>query len=199
MLLHRYLEEVLGNKVSISLFRTMIRYKGMVFTARRLAQEANVSAAMVALLTHKLEKLGIIRIQPIGRAHHLQLNEKSYILNKIIKPIIDAEKNTVSELVKFLKKHLDTEKIISAVIYGSVATGEEKIDSDIDLFIVSDDFDSAITAVSESRDVYEIFSGSTSPLVFTKKEFVSKKNTPLVRSIIANHIKVCGKDLDSIK
>lgn len=196
MLLHRYLEQVLGNKTVITLLRTMITYRGKIFTVRGLADEANVSTNETALVVHDLEKMGIIKIQPIGRAYHLELNEKSYILNEIIEPAINAEKNTMNELIQVLRKYFDTKKIITAAIFGSVASVEEKIDSDIDLFIISNDHDHAITLVSEaSKQVSIRFNGMLSQMIFTEKEFKAKQKGSLVRSIIDNHILICGKKI----
>jgi len=196
MLLHRYLEQVLGNKTVITLLRTMIIYRGKIFTVRGLADEANVSTNETALVVHDLEKMGIIKIQPIGRAYHLELNEKSYLLNEIIEPAINAEKNTLNELIQVLRKCFDTKKIITAAIFGSVASAEEKIDSDIDLFIISNDHDHAITLVSEaSKQVSVRFNGMLSQIIFTEKEFKAKQKGSLVQSIIDNHILICGKKI----
>ncbi|MEK6932120.1 MAG: nucleotidyltransferase domain-containing protein [Thermoproteota archaeon] len=196
MLLHRYLEQVLGNKTVITLLRTMITYRGKIFTVRGLANEANVSTNETALLVHDLEKMGIIKIQPIGRAYHLELNEKSYLLSEIIEPAINAEKNTINELIQVLRKYFDTKKIITAAIFGSVASVEEKIDSDIDLFIISNDHDHAITLVSEaSKQVSIRFNGMLSQIIFTEKEFKAKQKGSLVQSIIDNHILICGKKI----
>ena len=196
MLLHRYLEQVLGNKTVITLLRTMITYRGKIFTVRGLADEANVSTNETALIVHDLEKMGIIKIQPIGRAYHLELNEKSYLLSEIIEPAINAEKNTMNELIQVLRKYFDTKKIITAVIFGSVASAEEKIDSDIDLFIISNDHDHAITLVSEaSKQVSIRFNGMLSPIIFTEKEFKAKQKGSLAQSIIDNHILICGKKI----
>lgn len=196
MLLHRYLEQVLGNKTVITLLRTMITYRGKIFTVRGLADEANVSTNETALVVHDLEKMGIIKIQPIGRAYHLELNEKSYILNEIIEPAINAEKNTMNELIQVLRKYFDTKKIITAAIFGSVPSVEEKIDSDIDLFIISNNHDHAITLVSEaSKQVSIRFNGMLSPIIFTEKEFKAKQKGSLVQSIIDNHILICGKKI----
>lgn len=196
MLLHRYLEQVLGNKTVITLLRTMITYRGKIFTVRGLADEANVSTNETALVVHDLEKMGIIKIQPIGRAYHLELNEKSYLLSEIIEPAINAEKNTMNELIQVLRKYFDTKKIITAAIFGSVASVEEKIDSDIDLFIISNNHDHAITLVSEaSKQVSIRFNGMLSPIIFTEKEFKSKQKGSLVQSIIDNHILICGKKI----
>ena len=198
MLLHRYLEQVLGNKIALSLLRTMIKQRGKIFTIRRLAEDAKVSPNEAALTVHELEKFGIIKIQPVGRAYQLELNEKSYILNKIIEPIIEAEKNTLDELVRVLRRHLDTKKIISAAVFGSIVKGEEKIDSDIDLLVISNDHDHSITLVSNaSREIFSIFHGGLSPIVFTEKEFKAKQKGSLIKSIIDNHILICGKKIKS--
>lgn len=197
MLLHRYLEQVLGNKIGITLLRTMINYQGKIFTVRGLAEESKVTPNEAALTIHDLERFGIIKIQPVGRAYQLELNKKSYILNKIIEPIIESEKNTLAELLAILKKHLDTKKIITAVIFGSVASGQEKIDSDIDLLVVSNDHDYSITQISEaSEQIFSIFHGSISPIIFTEKEFKSKQKESLIRSIIDNHVIICGKSIE---
>ena len=196
MLLHRYLE-VLGNKVAITLLRTMINYKGKIFTIRGLAEEAKVSPNETALIIHDFENFGIIKIQPVGRAYQLELNKKSYILNKIIEPIIEAEKNTFAELLVLLKKYLDTKKIISAAIFGSVVRGQEKIDSDIDLLIISNDHDHTITQISQvSEQVFSTFHGNLSPIIFTEKEFKAKQKGSLIRSIIDNYILICGKKIE---
>ena len=196
MLLHRYLEQVLGNKTVITLLRTMITYRGKIFTVRGLADEANVSTNETALIVHDLEKMGIIKIQPIGRAYHLELNEKSYLLSEIIEPAINAEKNTMNELIQVLRKYFDTKKIITAAIFGSVASAKEKIDSDIDLFIISNDHDHAITLVSEaSKQVSIRFNGILSQIIFTEKEFKAKQKGSLAQSIIDNHILICGKKI----
>jgi predicted nucleotidyltransferase len=177
----------------------MINYQGKIFTIRGLAEEAKVTPNEAALTVHDLEKFGIIKIQPVGRAYQLELNMKSYILHRIIEPIMESEKNTMSELLELLKKYLDTTKIFSAVIFGSVVTGQEKIDSDIDLLVISNDHEHAIKQISEVEEqVFSIFHGSVSPIVFTKKEFKTKQKGSLIRSIIDNHILICGFSIKNL-
>jgi predicted nucleotidyltransferase len=200
MLLHIYLEEVFGNKAAITILRTLIAYRGKIFTIRGLASESNVTHNETALVIHDLEKMGIVKIQPIGRAYHLELNERSYILNKIIEPAVNAEKNTINELVLVLRKIFDTKKITTAVIFGSIVSAKEKIDSDIDLFIISNDHDYAIMLVSEaSKQMAARFNGNLSPVIFTEKEFNTKQKGSLVRSIIDNHILISGRKINSSK
>lgn len=199
MKLHKYLEQVLGNKVSIRVLRVLVQYKGKIFTIRRLAHDAGVSHPGVSETISELEKLGVVQIQPIGRSHQVSLNEKSYILKKIIEPMFIAEKQTFDQVISILKKHVSTKKIISAVVFGSVSRGQEKEDSDIDVFIISNDFDHAIMVVSNAGDeIFTKFHSKISPLVFSESEFKSKKKSEIVRSILDNHIRIYGKNLESI-
>lgn len=198
MLLHRYLEQVLGNRVAITLMRTMINYRGKIFTMRGLADEAQVSHNEAALVIHDLEKLGIVKIQPVGRAYQISLNEQSYILNKVIEPIIEAEKNTIYELIHLLKKHLDTKKIISVAVFGSVTKSEEKLDSDTDILVISNDHDHAVKLVSDaSQQVFSKFNVGLSPIIFTEKEFKAKQKGSLIQSITNSHILICGKKIET--
>jgi predicted nucleotidyltransferase/DNA-binding MarR family transcriptional regulator len=204
---HDYLESLLGSKVSISLARALVNYQGKIFTVRKLAEAANVSSSEAAVVVQQLEKYGILRIQPVGRSYLLTLNDKSYILNRILKPIIDAERHTLDELVSLLKKRLDKQQqqdatarmVISAVLFGSVAMKKEREDSDIDLLIISNDFDAASTLASKAKeDVALIFNGRLSPIIMTEGEMKAKKDSSLVRSIAASYILVAGKDLKDV-
>ncbi len=200
MKLHKYLEHLLGNKIAISILRVLVHYKGRIFTIRRLAEDAKASHPEVSATLTELEKFGVVKIQPVGRAHQISLNEKSYLLKEIIEPVLQAEKNTLTKVISILKDHLNTKKIISSVIFGSVSKGEEKEDSDIDVLVISDDFDHATEAIANaSEDVALGFHTRVSPIIFTKKEFLSKRKGDLTRSILANHIHITGIELEEIK
>jgi predicted nucleotidyltransferase len=198
--LHNYLERVVGNKIAISVLRALVRYKGKIYTVRGLAEDASASHPEVSKTLEELEKFGIVQIQPVGKAYHISLNEKSYVLSKIIKPILKAEEKTLDEVISILKNHLNTKKIISAVIFGSVAKRKERDDSDIDVLVISDDLDHAISAIANAaREISLKFQSKVSHIVFSVSQFKSKKkDNALVQSILDDHILICGKELVSV-
>jgi len=200
MKLHNYLEYVIGNKIAISILRALVKYRGKVYTIRGLAEDAGASHPEVSKTLDELEKFGIVQIQPVGRAHQISLNEKSYVLNKIIIPILKAEEKTLDEVISILKVHLGKKKIISAVIFGSVVAGKEQVDSDLDVLVLCDDFDYAISVISKAAEEISLkFQTPLSHIVFSESQLRSKgKNHPLIRSILDKHILVCGKELVSI-
>jgi predicted nucleotidyltransferase len=196
---HDYLESLLSSRTILRLVKVLLSHPGKVFTVRKLAADANVSSSKAAVMVQELEKYGIIRIRPVGRSYLLTLNEHNYILNKILKQIIRAEKDTLDELIATLRKYLENEKIISAVLFGSVALKSERQDSDIDLLIISNDFESAASIVSKAQGaVSSIFNGRLSPLIMNEQELIVKKKGPLVRSILANHKLVAGRSLKEV-
>jgi predicted nucleotidyltransferase len=195
MKFHEYLEQLFGSKVTIRLVRALVNYKGKVFTVRGLADTAHVSSSEAAVMVGQLEKSGIVKIQPVGRSYLVSLNEKSYAVNRIIRPMVKAEQETVAELVSTLKKYLSDKSVISAAIFGSVARGEERDDSDVDLLVVSNNFDRASDLISQAQEEVSLtFGGRLSPLILSGKDFVAKRNSGLMHSIIDAYIVIAGKD-----
>src|SRR5438132_9319594 len=103
MKLHAYLEEVIVSKTAIALIRAMLTHQGKVFTVRGLAETAGVSASEASLVVRQLEEAGVLRLQPVGRSFLVTLNEQSFVVQRIMKPVVRAESETISELVKLLK------------------------------------------------------------------------------------------------
>ena len=196
MQFHNYLESLLGSRVSIRLVRTLINYAGKIFTVRKLAEAAGVSSSEAALAVQELEKFGIIKIQPVGRSYLISLNNKSYILTRVLKPTIKAEEGTLNELISMLKRYLNDKSIISAVLFGSVAMKAEREGSDIDLLVISNDFEAASGFTSKAREeISSVFNSRLSPLIMSERELIAKKNDRLLRSILSSYIVIAGKDL----
>jgi predicted nucleotidyltransferase len=199
MLLQNYLEDLLKSKVALRLGRALNRYPGRIFTVRKLAEAAGVSVSEAAVVVQELEKYGIVTIQPVGRSYLVELNERSYFVSKILRPIVKAEEQTVAELVYILRKYLTHESIISATIFGSVPRGEARDDSDIDLLVISDDLDAASPPISKAREeVTRVFNGRLSPLIMNRSEIRARARRLLLASILESYIHVAGKDLKEI-
>ena len=74
--------------------------------------------------------------------------------------------------------------------------GEEKDDSDIDLLVISDDFDRASAAISKTQErVAAVFNKQLSPPIFSEQELYSKRKGKLVSAIVWNHVHIAGKEL----
>lgn len=197
MLVGNYLDELLDSKVAVRLVRALITYHGRIFTIRKLAEVAGTSASEAAVAVKDLERHGVVVIQPVGRAHLVSLNHLNYVVSTILKPMIAAEEKTLAELVSILRKHLKNKAIVSVSLFGSVPSGNARVDSDVDLLVISDDLESAAVAVSNAQSgVASIFNARLSPLIMGTKELRDKIGNKFLKSIQENHVHVAGKFIE---
>ncbi len=200
MKLQAYLEDLIGNKTAIRVARSLVRYPGKVFTVRGLAESAGVSPSEASLVLRQLEEAGVLKLQPVGRSYLVRLNEQSFVLQKIIKPLIRAESGTLQELTKLLERIFEPSiqrgEISSVYLFGSVVSGEENKDSDIDILILSDNFRKASEAAAKAQtEVSAEFNKKVSPLIFRVRKFNSKRNSKLMRSIASQSLRIAGSDV----
>jgi len=193
--LHDYAAEILGSKANVRVLKTLVHYKGKIFTIRELAKTANLSHPEVSKVVKDLERRGVLRVQPVGRAHQVSLNDKSYILRSIIEPLFKAESGTVTSLLSTLKPFFKNKGISSVAIFGSVARGLEGKDSDIDLLIIAEDKELANECAARASAVtVSKFGFALSPLIMNERHFVRRYRDELEKSILESYTLVCGKD-----
>ena len=199
MAFHDYLGEILGSKAGIQVLKTLVRYRGKVFTMRDLARTAGLSHPEVSLVVRNLERWGVVRLQPVGRAQQVLLNEESYVLNSIVRPAIKAEEGTLKALMATIRPFLKGKPINSAAVFGSAARGLERKRSDVDLLVIAEDGEVANEKVARaSAAAVSKFGTGLSPLIMDKASFASRKNDDLAKSILGAYKMVCGKDLKEV-
>lgn len=199
MALHDYIAEILGSKANIHVLKALVRYKGKVFTIRELAKTAGLSHPEVSKVVKQFERRGVVKLQPVGKAQQISLNEESYILKTIVEPLITAEKDTLGSLVSTIEPFFKDERISSVAIFGSVARGLEKDVSDTDLLIIAEDKELVIEcAARASTATLSRFGLALSPLIMDRDRFIRRHNSELEKSILESYILVCGEDLKEI-
>jgi predicted nucleotidyltransferase len=196
MALHDYAADILGSKTSIRLLRALSRYRGKVFTVRELSLAAGVSHPQASAVLKGLERRGVVKLQPVGKAYQVSLNEESYVIKSMIEPLFTAERDTVDSLIATIRPFFDYARILSAAVFGSVASGEEGNASDIDLLVIADDRGFAIRkAAGAAFAVLSQFGHVLSPLILSRERFAKDRDEELEKSILEHYVLVCGKDL----
>jgi predicted nucleotidyltransferase/DNA-binding transcriptional ArsR family regulator len=195
MALHDYVAEILGSKANVRVLRALVRYRGKVFTVRELARAADLSHPQASKVLKGLESRGVVRLQPIGRANQVSLNDESYVLKSVIEPLFAAEGDTVNSLASAIRPFFEDERIASVAIFGSVARGVEKETSDIDLLIIAEDSDLANErAAAATVASLSAFGHALSPLILDRKRFAKNGGGELEKSILAHYTLVYGID-----
>ena len=193
MLFKNYLEKVLGSKVKIGVVRSLLKFPDKSFTARELAGFTKVSHTPVLKSLKDLLEMGLIDIEKHGTSNLIKLNKNSYLYGPL-RELFNYEANTRKKLVSKIKEIIvDAEMVI---LFGSVQKGNEKMNSDIDILIVTKNRQKIYKEIEEKQNsVMREFGNVLSPIILTKKQFINKKNKPFARDLIKNYGLIKGNDL----
>jgi predicted nucleotidyltransferase len=166
------------NGLSRALFtKTQQRVLGLLFGnpdrsyyAKELVRLAGSGTGAVQRELEKLTKAGLLSVKKIGNQKHYQANRNSPIFDELHR--ITVKTFGVADV---LRRGLDpvSDRIQVALIFGSVASGTDTADSDIDILIVSGSL--------SHPDLFGIFAEaeqelgrSVSPAIYSPEEFRSK-------------------------
>jgi len=193
--LNDYVTNILGSKANVRVLKTLLQHRGKVFTIRELARTAGLSHPEVSRVVKELEKRGIAKLQPVGRAQQISLNEESYVLKSMIEPLFRAEKNTVNSLISTIKPFFRDSRIVSVAIFGSMVRGLERNTSDIDLLVIAKDREVANECVARaSSAAFSRFGIAMSPFIIEEERFIREHDRELEKSILESYILSYGKD-----
>lgn len=136
MKFHNVLDEVLGNKTKVKLLRGFFTYPDKEFTESELQRIAGIPQASVHRNVKSLLENGLLDRKRIGKANLYSLN-KEHILYPLLRSDFEEERNIPMELKKMIAEAVkDLPEVEIAVLFGSIAKGIERADSDVDVFIV---------------------------------------------------------------
>jgi len=128
----------------------------------------------VATIKRELDRMlgaGILTMKKIGNQHHYQANTGCLIYQELLG--IVNKTFGVANIIKSTLNHLK-ENISWAFIFGSVASGKDTLNSDIDLMIIGDiDFGTVVQCLYSTQTT---LGREINPKVFTINNWKQLKN-----------------------
>jgi predicted nucleotidyltransferase len=168
-----YQERIVGSRSKVRLLRVLFRFPESDFTGEDLGRKAGVSKPMTHMALSELVEENLVARRVAGRAYLYRLVPGSYSA-KLVAQLFRDEDSPLEGLARLLRKRLEASPLVSAILYGSVVRGEEKPDSDIDVYLVlrrESDRDRVDVTVSElNHAVLAMFGNRLSPMVKTVEE-----------------------------
>ncbi len=194
MLLHNYLETLLGSRTKIKILRTLHRHRGKEFTIRELADFIGASHTGVRKTLNDLYEMNVITLKAVGNSHTVGINDFSHLL-ALLDAVFEYEEETLSHLKESIRGSLCGKDYIKLVlIFGSVARMEEDPRSDVDILILTDDRERAEDTVSELQsELSRRFGNPLAPYILTPSELKELEDAPLMKEINRRSIVVCDK------
>ncbi|HEV2192960.1 MAG TPA: nucleotidyltransferase domain-containing protein [Nitrosopumilaceae archaeon] len=162
---------------------------------REIARETDVDVKSIQLQLKKLERINVLSSIPKGRNKEYTLN----LNNVITKYYLIMAEGFIS--VIYLKKHFLIKKVLEEIgrkidypliLFGSFTKGGHTKESDIDLFVISEEkIDKRVTLEASDLVGRDINIKSSN-----KAQFLNglRNKDPLVHEVISNHVILKGID-----
>lgn len=195
MQFHRALNEVFRSWTHVAVLRAL-QDTTVGFSGNQVARQAGMHPRSAFKALGTLELLGLIHRRRGGRDHLFTLNRDHVLVTKGVLPVLEVEGRLLGDLEAVLRKLL-SRKVVACILFGSVARGEERPESDVDVCcIVRSQKERALaqqTLDAHAAQFFLRFGAKIAPVYFTEAEFRAKRRTPLVQAMLTEGRAVTGK------
>ncbi len=128
------LEEAIASKTKIGILRTMLEMeREMRF--EDIAKYSNLSYGTVYPALKDLVEFRVLKTKLYGKSKLYSLN-KSIFFYPELKSLFEAEKQKPIKIAGGFAKSVDKKGIVNLILFGSLARGEFKEKSDIDILVI---------------------------------------------------------------
>lgn len=161
--------EILTYKGARALFETLRAYPKRQFSINELAKTAKLPFTTTWKLVRKFEMARIADVSLIGKSRAVSYKESPF--SGLVWKILAISKSPQALSVPELKRILAAkEGITEAYLFGSVARGMEKLESDVDIALLAK---KRIDTSSFMSGIYEKYGVKVVPITFdSRDEFV---------------------------
>ncbi len=190
MRFHKFLEDALGSRTKISLLRALCRHPTKEFTQREFSMKFGIPRQNVGFVLKDLSSNNVVSVKTVGKSTLFSANEDSYIF-KSIKKMFDDEEKSLDCLIRLISRNIHGAR--ECYLFGSVARGEEKPGSDVDLFMVCPSVEKMTERISKlNGKIIKVFGNQIMPLIIPSDEFEKwkRKHKALYEENIKNGIKI---------
>ena len=187
-----YLNKIFSQPTKINLLRFLVKNKPEM-TGRELARFCKISHTQVYRILNDFEAQGIVKKSSVGGANLYVLNEKNILVTEVLYSLFQKEKVLLELILKRLLSKVEN-KLLSVVIYGSVAEKRERPISDVDVFLLikNKKMENSLKHVLPDIEIkfYEQTGNRLSPVVLSIEEIgeKTKTNKTLISNIFSGKV-----------
>jgi len=180
--------EILNSATKLKIIRFLLTHEASM-SEREIASILNVSHMSINRTMRELSEVNFVNFITVGKAHLWKVNRRSYafkVLSEFIRGI-SGIKNPLNDLKKLILANIPKVLIRRVVLFGSMAKGTERTDSDIDIFILAKgvkDKEIINQALGKLSNVcLEVYGNRLSPYILSEREAKSKSREKLISEV----------------
>lgn len=174
------LDGVLGSKVTVKALRSLLRRPYQERFFKELVKEVGVGVGPLSANLKALVTQGLVEERIVGKQHFYKANLENSLTRSLyglfsVERKLDIPGDLRTALDEFVTKlrHQSKENLLSVVLFGSVATGRAKPESDLDLLLVFKDTPARTGEIRSQLDsVSRFYQVLVQEHTFTRNEFL---------------------------
>lgn len=182
------LDKIIGSKAKIKILKYLFGHPASM-SENELAKLIKVSVMTINRLMKELRELNLVSMERVGNANVWSVNKESYAYAALSK--IMGEISGVSTPLEHLKAtlfgNIPKELVKKVILYGSVAQGKSRVNSDIDLYILVKSQKEAEELMAPldklSNLCLSLYGNRLAPYVLTEAQLQEKKKLLLLKEI----------------
>ncbi len=203
MLFANPLEQILGQVSKVRILRFLV-LTDQELNGREIAAAIGLSHVKAHTALKELNKHDIVEMRHVGKSILYRLNLKNVLVKKMLIPLFKSEARLRDVIAETMSRYLKDPAPDSIILFGSIASGKARPDSDIDVLIISS-HKKDIPAIEESLHKAEIsmttcFGNHLAPILMDETEFRKqfKSRNKVIRSIVRNGKVIFGKSINEL-
>jgi predicted nucleotidyltransferase len=161
------LADALFSKTQQRILGLLFGQPNRTFFTKEIIRNSGGGAGAAQRELARLQKSGLVRVTRIGNQKHYQANQAAPVFQDVrgivMKTFGLAE--PLREALKPLSRHVDL-----ALVYGSIAKGEDHAGSDIDLLVVADGL-TLEQLFAQMSHAERLLGRKINPTLYTREEF----------------------------
>jgi predicted nucleotidyltransferase len=194
---HMNIGEALFSGVQQRLLALLFTQVDRSFYANELIRLAQIGSGAVQRELARLEAAELVVVSRVGNQKHYQANRDSPVFAELHGLVVKSF--GVADVLRQVLEPL-RERMQSAWLFGSMASGEENSRSDIDVFVIAADI--AYPELIEALSIAETRLGrAINPVLYSEAEWLRKRaeKNHFMESVLSRPmIKLLGRDDDGI-
>jgi len=191
MQFHDFLASAAGSSVKAGVLTALASFPSKKWTGNAMAKETGYSQPAVWRALHELKAQGLSSCERSGKAEVWQFNSM-HVFAPELKRLSRPRHALADSVLSLIRKEVGLSQLDYAVLFGSIARGEETPESDIDL-LVAYRRDSGEGQVRKGINqvaarVTEMTGNALSPIYYSAKEFKAKRKTAFISEAMTQGI-----------
>ncbi|MFH0887381.1 MAG: nucleotidyltransferase domain-containing protein [bacterium] len=191
------LNDILGNKSNINTLRFLIR-NNVEQSGREIARSTKLAQRRAHQVLTTLWQNGIVKMRRAGRSKLYKINPENALVKEALMPLFTVESRLLKNLGKQLHSKIGQDAL-SIIIFGSIASGQERANSDIDVLIIAKNTANIgkIETIADalSMKFSRIYGNFLSSIIIKEKDFKNRylRGDKFIKNIIDGENVISGK------